>query len=315
MAYFAEVAAVSVRAADRVLAQVRPGEQFHDEAVKMKIEGLSRLARTGDDRATEALAAYAAELAKGPDASLAREARLEVVAGRARAAFAAGDVDAVVGLVKTAAEVLAADPADADAAVLCMKLAGRLERMEGAEEQAIAAYRLVGERLAESPEPAIRKMARSCLGAQVRLGLPGKPIEIGGTLLDGTPFDQRTLAGKVVLLDFWATWCGPCVAEMPNIRAQYEKYRDRGLEVVGVSLDEDRAAAAAFVEEKGLTWPVICGTGEQSGWDQPLAARYGISGIPTMFLIGRDGNVIAVDVSGESLAERLAALFPDAADR
>jgi thiol-disulfide isomerase/thioredoxin len=315
MAFFAEVAAASEQAADRILAQVRPGEKFHAAAAQLKLEALGSLARRGDERAAAALSAFAGELMAGPDADLAREARRQLIAARAGEAFGAGDVEEVFGLVKTAVELLASDPADGDSAELCMRMATRLERMDGAAARAIDAYRLIGAEVAKSSEPGIRGLARSCLGAEVRLGLPGKPMELGGTLLDGTPFDQRTLAGKVVLVDFWATWCGPCVAEMPNIRAQYEKYHDRGLEVVGISLDDDRAAVAAFVAENGIPWPVICGTGEESGWDHPLVVRYGIGGIPALFLIGRDGNVIDVNVSGESLADRLAALFTESPDR
>ena len=115
-----------------------------------------------------------------------------------------------------------------------------------------------------------------------------------------------------VLVDFWATWCGPCVAEMPNIRAQYDKYHAKGFEVVGISLDEDVDALKAFVAENKLPWPILFERSEGAGWRHPMATKYGISGIPQLILIGRDGNVITLKARGEALAERLAELFKDA---
>jgi len=130
--------------------------------------------------------------------------------------------------------------------------------------------------------------------------------------LNGQPFDQKTLAGKVVLVDFWATWCGPCVAEIPNVLEQYEKYHAKGFEVVGISLDQDRQALEKFVTDQKVPWPILFEESEGDGWQHPLATYYGISGIPTVILIGRDGNVITLDVRGEKLGERLAELFKDA---
>lgn len=126
---------------------------------------------------------------------------------------------------------------------------------------------------------------------------------------DGARVKLSDLRGKVVILDFWATWCGPCVAEIPNMLAEYEKYHDKGFEVVGISLDEERADVEKFVVENKIPWPIIFAG---KGWQDPVAQFYGISGIPQLVLIGRDGNVITLDIRGEKLGERLAELFKDA---
>ncbi|NCY02056.1 MAG: TlpA family protein disulfide reductase [Planctomycetia bacterium] len=239
------------------------------------------------------MAAYAATLANSPSRELAT----------------GGDVAAAAGLVEKTAALLAADPDDAQTAGLAMQLAGAFEHMPGGEAVAATAYRSFGPALAKSSNEQVRKMADSFAGTLRRLSLPGNPMEISGTLLDGKPFDQKTLAGKVVLVDFWATWCGPCVAEIPNVLEQYEKYHKDGFEVVGISLDQDREALEKFVAEQKLPWPILFEESKGDGWQHPLATYYGISGIPTVILVGRDGKVITLDARGEKLGERLDAIF------
>jgi len=132
----------------------------------------------------------------------------------------------------------------------------------------------------------------------------------GGLIKDG---DQKTFMQDVVeasretpiLVDFWATWCGPCVQELPNVQKQYTKYHAKGFEVVGVSLDEDRAMLEKFVADNKLPWPILFEKSEGEGWKHPLATYYGISGIPTVILIGRDGKVVSLDARGEKLGEQL----------
>ena len=136
-------------------------------------------------------------------------------------------------------------------------------------------------------------------------------MKITGTLLNGQPFDQSTVAGKIVLVDFWATWCGPCIAEIPNVLEQYEKYHSRGFEVIGISLDQERDALEKFVTERKIPWPILFEPSEGSGWQHTLATYYGISGIPTVILIGKDGNVVSLNARGERLGELLDELFKD----
>jgi len=104
--------------------------------------------------------------------------------------------------------------------------------------------------------------------------------------------------GKVVLVDFWATWCGPCRREMPQVKALYERLHDQGFDVVGVSLDADQEALAAYLEENAIVWDTLAGDGTQE-----LAEKYGVRGIPTMMLVDRDGKIVGV-------AHNVAALAP-----
>ena len=312
MAYMRDVAAVSLQAADKILAQVKPADPLHDPAAKMKLESLMMLGRFGDEKAAADMATYAATLINSPSKDLAKEAQRLVLVSDAQQILSSGDAKAAEGLVAKTAAMLAADPDDVQSAGLAMQLAGAFEHMPGGEAVAAAAYRSFGPAMAKSSNEQIQKMGEGFAGTLRRLSLPGHPMEINGTLLNGKPFDQKTLAGKVVLVDFWATWCGPCVAEIPNVLEQYEKYHKDGFEVVGISLDQEREALEKFVTEQKLPWPILFEEPKGDGWQHPLATFYGISGIPTVVLIGRDGNVITLDARGEKLGERLDAIFKKA---
>ena len=93
------------------------------------------------------------------------------------------------------------------------------------------------------------------LGAKLNQPMVGSKLEIAFTSSAGDEIDLSKMNDKVVLVDFWATWCGPCVAEMPTVIAAYEKYHDKGFEVIGISLDQDRDALDKFTKERGMTWP------------------------------------------------------------
>jgi len=119
------------------------------------------------------------------------------------------------------------------------------------------------------------------------------------TLLDGRKLTlPGDLRGKVVVIDFWATWCGPCVAFIPHMREVYKKYKDKGVEVVGISLDEadSRDKLAAFVKDNEMPW-LHAYSGK--GWEDPTARQYGIGGIPSVWIVGRDGNVVTDRPFGE----------------
>jgi thiol-disulfide isomerase/thioredoxin len=124
--------------------------------------------------------------------------------------------------------------------------------------------------------------------------------------LNGQPLSVSALKGKVVLVDFWATWCGPCVAELPNVIAAYQKYHGKGFEIVGVSLDKDQAKLTGFLKEHAMTWAQYF---DGQGWQNKLAQQYGIEAIPATFLLDQQGNIVAKDLRGEALDRKLGELL------
>jgi thiol-disulfide isomerase/thioredoxin len=126
--------------------------------------------------------------------------------------------------------------------------------------------------------------------------LVGKPLTISGTKVGepGKEFSTASLKGKVVLIDFWATWCGPCMKAMPQVQALYKSDHKKGLEVVGVSCDDDVAELNKYLKANPATaWPQLF-DGMSPGWN-PIATKLGISSIPTMILIDRKGIVRSVE--------------------
>ncbi len=119
-----------------------------------------------------------------------------------------------------------------------------------------------------------------------------KPLDLKFTAVDGTKVDLADLRGKVVLIDFWATWCPPCREEVPNVVAAYKKYHDQGFDVIGISLDQDKDKLLAFTKDHGMVWPQYF---DGQGWDNSISKSFGIDSIPAMWLVGKDGKVVSTD--------------------
>ena len=160
--------------------------------------------------------------------------------------------------------------------------------------------------LATNPESeGINQFLDQLVGQMTQPGV-GSSMDIAFTSTAGDEVDLSKMEGKVVLVDFWATWCGPCIAEMPNVIAAYEKYQEKGFEVIGISLDQDKEKLESYTEDNGMNWPQYF---DGKGWENDIASKFGIQGIPATYLIGKDGKIVATDLRGGALEAQLEELL------
>ena len=132
----------------------------------------------------------------------------------------------------------------------------------------------------------------------------GKPlVELKFTSLKGKQIDISQYKGKVVLVDFWAIWCGPCIGELPNVKNTYNKYHDDGFEIIGISLDKDRERMENFIQKNDMPWPQYF---DGKGWKNEIAVRFDIHSIPSTFLLDREGIVRYVNLRGSALERAVA---------
>jgi thiol-disulfide isomerase/thioredoxin len=121
--------------------------------------------------------------------------------------------------------------------------------------------------------------------------------------LAGKLFSIADYKGKVVLVDFWATWCPPCLAEMPNVIAAYNKHHDRGFEIIGVSLDDDKSTLERFIKDSKMPWPEYF---DGLHWKNKLAVKYGVQSIPSNYLLDGSGKIIGYNLRGDELEAAVA---------
>jgi thiol-disulfide isomerase/thioredoxin len=205
--------------------------------------------------------------------------------------FRSPDVDADKAR-KVTEEFIKVAPKDERGAQLLQALASQTP---DSAEQARLYKRIVK----DYPDSQTAKMVE---GNLKRLESVGKPFNIDFTdAVKGTEVSMKSLKGKVVVIDFWATWCGPCVAEMPNMKKLYAEYKDKGVEFIGVSLDAPKEeggldALKKFVAENHITWPQYY---QGKGWEGEFSRSWGINAIPAVFIVDADGKLYSVEARGK----------------
>ena len=144
------------------------------------------------------------------------------------------------------------------------------------------------------------------LSLETSVGKQFKDFEMADVDGNMHKISEYVSANKVTLIDFWASWCGPCRAEMPAVKAAYEAYKGKGFGIVGVSLDNNKDAWTASIKNLGMEWAQIS---DLKGWNCEGAKLYGVNSIPATVLVAQDGTIIARNVRGEAIQEKLAELL------
>ncbi len=151
------------------------------------------------------------------------------------------------------------------------------------------------------------KDLRDFAEAKKRVAIGQKAPDFALPDTSGNTVELSSLLGKgYVLLDFWAAWCSPCRQENPNLVKTYLKYHDKGFDVVGISLDQDKNAWLAAIKKDGLLWTQVS---ELQGWKDPTAKKYAVRSIPSNFLLDKDGVIVARNLRGDDLKKKLAELL------
>ena len=141
----------------------------------------------------------------------------------------------------------------------------------------------------DDSDPKIARVVSQAKGELKKREALGKPLNMKFTALDGREVDIAQMKGKVVLIDFWATWCGPCVREIPSVKKTYEELNKEGFEIIGISLDSDKTKLEDFLVKNDMPWPQFF---DGKGWKTSLAQEHGISSIPALRLVDMEGNLV-----------------------
>jgi peroxiredoxin len=144
------------------------------------------------------------------------------------------------------------------------------------------------------------------LDLEKKLGIGQPAIDFSQNDVSGKPITLASFRGKYVLVDFWASWCGPCRAENPNVVSAFNKYKDKGFTVLGVSFDEKKNLWEDAIKKDELNWTQVS---DLKGWANEVGKLYGIRAIPQNLLLDREGRIVAKNLRGEALESKLAELF------
>jgi thiol-disulfide isomerase/thioredoxin len=302
-----------IRAGDKILAQ-KADDATLREALTRKIVGQIGLAVSGLDDAPEQILAEVQRLREDARPVVAEVANQYWLAVRALNVNSLPPADQEK-LREEAIEWVRvnhfSDDSLRDAVLLADQLtqANQIEAAAGHYEQLVEAIQQ------SSDNEKRGAFIAQWQGKAAQLRLPGSLLKLEGTLLDGSQLDWESYRGQVVLVDFWATWCGPCIAEFPNVKENYRKYHDRGFDVLGISLDKDRKPLVDFVNRESIPWKQMYedSSGKGSGWQHSMAVKYGITGIPAAILVDQQGKVVSMNARGDELSRLLSELLSPSA--
>jgi len=185
----------------------------------------------------------------------------------------------------------------------CYKAQGKYDLTEAEYKLILAKFSDVNQQLTQVTQGNLDGLA-----TEKKLAVGGEPVAFNVTSTDGKTLTPAAYKGKVLLIDFWATWCGPCVAEMPNVKDVYSKFHPQGFEIVGISLDQSRDRLDQYVKANQIAWPIYF---DGKWWNNDVAVRYGIKSIPTTILVDKAGKIRYKSLRGKQLESAVQQLLAE----
>jgi thiol-disulfide isomerase/thioredoxin len=296
-----------IRLADEILAKKEVPDDAQMNATIAKWKSTSELATWDEEGAVEKFRKLTEELTKHPNADLARSARLKLLKIDAEKLVEddAGAED-VARRLTAALNDKQADEVEAQfvqEGLFLLESTGRIDLTKQVYEALLSLGGRIG-------KPEVAEMIQKDYDtAMRRYGWLNKELEIAGAHFGGKPFNLDDYRGKVLLVDFWATWCPPCMRELPNLLETHKQYADSGFEVVGIALDDDHDTLKTFLDDRKLPWVTLWSDDkDQQMYEDPRAKQFGVDGIPRTFLVDRQGKVVAIGLHGKRLRAKIAEL-------
>ena len=301
--FLKKLIAARTQACEKILASDAPLEKKKPAAALLFTTTQMAL-RVGDPQAAKTLAALPEKFEKLNMPKIAAAARANVVGMNIQMAIAGMPGAPPLNEAIKALEKLVEKDPNTDMFRLVMSVLGGLSQ-SGKTAEAVELCTWAEKAFGNSKDEVIARNLEMLKGIGRRLQLPGKTMVIEGKTLDGKPYNLANQKGRVVLVQYWATWCKPCLEEMANVLKNYEIYHKRGFDVVAISIDSDKATLEEFLKKDKLPWPVLL----DSESEESNAERYGVMGVPTLILVDKQGKVVSLEARGPVLGEELAKLL------